>query len=81
MKPQMLMNPENSQATRDRKCVGRALAFAGGAAVGNKLAKEQSKSVFPDKPSGSLRERIHDFTERSRNIYPDLLTKGELCFK
>ncbi len=56
MKPQMLMNPENSQATRDRKCVGRALAFAGGAAVGNKLAKEQSKSVFPDKPSGSLRK-------------------------
>ena len=31
--------------------MGRTLAFGGGAAVGNKLAKEQSKSKF--KPSGS----------------------------
>ncbi|MCH3457392.1 FUSC family protein [Enterococcus faecium] len=46
-KPQMLMNRKLRQLNRN---VGRALAF-GGAAVGNKLAKEQSKSKF--KPSGS----------------------------
>ncbi|HBK5256742.1 TPA: FUSC family protein [Enterococcus faecium] len=47
-KPQMLMNRKLRQLNRN---VGRALAFGGGAAVGNKLAKEQSKSKF--KPSGS----------------------------
>ena len=47
-KPQMLMNRKLRQLNRN---VGRTLAFGGGAAVGNKLAKEQSKSKF--KPSGS----------------------------
>ena len=47
-KPQMLMNRTLRQLNRN---VGRTLAFGGGAAVGNKLAKEQSKSKF--KPSGS----------------------------
>ncbi len=47
-KPQMLMNRKLRQLNRN---VGRTLAFGGGAAFGNKLAKEQSKSKF--KPSGS----------------------------
>lgn len=47
-KPQMLMNRKLRQLNRN---VGRTLAFGGGAAVGNKLAKEQSKSKF--RPSGS----------------------------
>lgn len=47
-KPQMLMNRKLRQLNRN---VGRTLAFGGSAAVGNKLAKEQSKSKF--KPSGS----------------------------
>lgn len=42
------MNRKLRQLNRN---VGRTLAFGGGAAVGNKLAKEQSKSKF--KPSGS----------------------------
>ncbi|HFX3809168.1 TPA: CD3337/EF1877 family mobilome membrane protein [Enterococcus faecium] len=46
-KPQMLMNRKLRQLNRN---VGRTLAF-GGATVGNKLAKEQSKSKF--KPSSS----------------------------
>ena len=50
-KPQMLMNRTLRQLNRN---VGRTLAFGGGAAVGNKLAKEQSKSKF--KPSGSSRK-------------------------
>ena len=47
-KPQMLMNRKLRQLNRN---VGRTLAFGGGATVGNKLAKEQSKSKF--KPSSS----------------------------
>ena len=47
-KPQMLMNRKLRQLNRN---VGRTLAFGGGAVVGNKLSKEQSKSKF--KPSGS----------------------------
>lgn|GEM_PF-3804450 len=47
-KPQMLMNRKLQQLNRN---VGRTLTFGGGAVVGNKLAKEQSKSKF--KPSGS----------------------------
>ncbi|OTN86793.1 conjugative transposon protein [Enterococcus faecium] len=51
-KPQMLMNRKLRQLNRN---VGRTLAFGGSAAVGNKLAKEQSKSKF--KPSGSSLRR------------------------
>ncbi|EGO9239123.1 FUSC family protein [Enterococcus faecalis] len=40
-KPQMLMNRKLRQLNRN---VGRTLAFGGGAAVGGKLAKDQSKS-------------------------------------
>lgn len=40
-KPQMLMNRKLRQLNRN---VGRTLAFGGGAAVGNKLAKDQQKS-------------------------------------
>ncbi|NVT93845.1 hypothetical protein HXD42_15360 [Listeria monocytogenes] len=47
-RPQMLMNRKLRQLNRN---VGRTLAFGGGATVGNKLAKEQSKSKF--KPSDS----------------------------
>ena len=47
-KPHMLMNRKLRQLNRN---VIRTLAFGGGAAVGHKLAKEQSKSKF--KPSGS----------------------------
>lgn len=51
-KPQMLMNRKLRQLNRN---VGRTLAFGGGAAVGNKLAKEQSKSKFKSSDS-SLRK-------------------------
>ena len=47
-RPQMLMNRKLRQLNRN---VGRTLAFGGAAAVGNKLAKEQSKPKF--KPAGS----------------------------
>lgn len=40
-KPQMLMNRKLRQLNRN---VGRTLAFGGGAAVGNKLSKDQQKS-------------------------------------
>ncbi|MFY1068724.1 CD3337/EF1877 family mobilome membrane protein [Enterococcus sp. AD013-P3] len=64
-KPQMLMNRKLRQLNRN---VGRTLAFGGGAAVGNKLAKEQSKSKF--KPSDSAL-RKNSRLSNDQEVLPD----------
>ncbi|MDT2434934.1 FUSC family protein [Enterococcus raffinosus] len=69
-KPQMLMNRKLRQLNRN---VGRTLAFGGGAAIGSKLSKDQSKSRLKSldstsRTNSSLSDNPEPIIESKKNL-------------